>query len=310
MPENAIGQHEGISHAELDGLSIYLLKITPEVAADLLLRNTKNQRTISEDAVERYAGDMITEDWIFNGAPVLISNKGELIDGQHRLSAIVASGTPQLLLVVHGVDAEAMMTVDAGRKRSYADILYMRGVAHHTTVAALTSRVWWWFHFNYGTRQVGRIANAPHLGATPSNAQRDFWMKKIEAEYEITFVHAAKFASSAYSKRRGLSMGTYGLAWILLSGIDKDLRDQFFNELLDGSTVTTPYYPITSLHNKLNNVSANELSQADQLHMLFRTYNHWTKGLQLKTVTAPRLVRHDLLEIPSGYTELSEDKQA
>ncbi len=98
------------------------------MAAELLALNTKGQRTISRDAVERYAVDMSTLDWVFNGAAILISNTNELLDGQHRLSAIIESGENQVVLIVRGIDPVAMATIDAGRKRSYADSLKIRGL--------------------------------------------------------------------------------------------------------------------------------------------------------------------------------------
>jgi hypothetical protein len=41
------------------------------------------------------------------------------------------------MLVVRGVEPEARMTVDSGRKRQVADELTMRGLSHSTTLAAM-----------------------------------------------------------------------------------------------------------------------------------------------------------------------------
>lgn len=294
-----------VTHDKLPGIEAYLLEITPEVASELLALNTKGQRTISRDAVERYATDMATLDWVFNGAPLLISNTNELLDGQHRLSAIIESGESQVVLIVRGIDPVAMSTIDAGRRRSYADSLKIRGFANHTAVAAINARIWYWFHGNYGTRGVARVADPKYLSSTPSNAQKDFWMNTVEKAYEITIAHAATFANRAYSLRRGISTGTYGLAWVILSGVDKDLREQFFHELLVEAESPKSGYPITALTNRLSRLRPREeFSQVDQLDALFVTYNHWVAGKELKTITPPRPVRFDKLELPEGYTEL------
>lgn len=293
------------THDKLEGIEVYLLEITPEVAAELLALNAKGQRTISAAAVERYATDMATLDWIFNGAPILISNTNELLDGQHRLSAIIESGESQVVLIVRGVDPMAMATIDAGRKRSYADSLKIRGYANHTAVAAINARVWYWFHGNYGTRGVARVAEPKYLSSTPSNAQKDFWMAQVEQAYEIKIAHAATFANRAYSLRRGISTGTYGLAWVLLSGIDKDLREKFFHELLVESESSKSGYPVQALINRLGRLRPREeFSQVDQLDALFTAYNFWAAGRELTTLTPPRPVRFDKLELPEGYKEL------
>jgi hypothetical protein len=293
------------THSKLPGIEVYLLEITPEVAAELLALNTKGQRTISHDAVERYATDMVTMDWLFNGAAILISNTNELLDGQHRLSAIIESGESQVVLIVRGIDPKAMTTIDAGRKRSYADSLKIRGFANHTAVAAINARIWYWFHGNYGTRGVARVGDPKYLSSTPSNAQKDFWMTKVEDAYEIKIAQAATFANRAYGLRRGISTGTYGLAWVILSGVDKDLREQFFHELLIESESPKSGYPITALTNRLQRLRPREeFSPVDQLDALFTTYNFWVAGKELTTLTPPRPVRFDKLELPEGYNEL------
>jgi hypothetical protein len=294
------------THDKLPGIEVYLVEITPDVASEMLDLNTKGQRTISRDAVERYATDMVTMDWLFNGAAILISNTNELLDGQHRLSAIIESGESQVVLIVRGIDPKAMTTIDAGRKRSYADSLKIRGFANHTAVAAINARVWYWFHGNYGTRGVARVGDPKYLSSTPSNAQKDFWMDLVEKAYDITIPHAATFANRAYGLRRGISTGTYGLAWVILSGVDKDLREQFFHELLVESESSKSGYPIVALTNRLGRLRPREeFSPVDQLDALFTTYNFWVAGKELLTLNPPRPVRFDKLELPEGYKELA-----
>lgn len=301
-----------LTNEELPGVEIYLLRVDAELAKEMLAKNAKGQRSISKITAERYAADMETDDWLFNGAPIMISNKGELLDGQHRLTAIAESGVAQILLIVAGVDAHAMATIDAGRKRSYADLLRIRGVSNPSVVAALTARVWHWFHGNYGVPNVARIGNPLHLGSAPSHAQRDFWMAKIEETYEITFVHAAKFASNAYSKRRGISTGTYALAWVLMSGVGdnlaqaKSMRDAFFNELLEGTDDTRSGNPVVAVHNRLNRLQPRDtFNSVDQLHVLITAYNAWVKSTSLVTVNALRPVRWNALAVPVDYKEIT-----
>lgn len=302
--DNAMAQAE-LTHPDLPNISVYLVRVTPDLAAQMLKNNSQGQRTISSAVVARYAEDMDTEDWQFNGAPIMISSDNKLLDGQHRLSAIVESKQAQLLLVVHGLNAEAMSTIDANRPRSYADILKIREVPHHANVAALTGRVWHWFHGNYGVGKTARVAKPLHLGGSPSHAQRDFWTKKIETAYEITFVAAAKFAASAAQRRKGITLSTYGLAWILLSGIDKYIRDEFFNDLLNNDLNYVRSQQCQALHNRLNNIRANEeFDNVDQLDALLTTYNAWVNGHELTNLKPPRPVRWNTLEIPKDYKEI------
>src|SRR5687768_15704100 len=198
-----------LTHEEAPGIEVYFLRVTPEVAKELLALNTKGQRTISSAAVERYAADMVTQDWIINGDTIRISKDNELLDGQHRLTSIIASGEAQILLIVWGIDKDAMLTIDSGRRRTYADHLKMVGTTNHSLTAAIIGRSWFWYRGNYAVRNVARVDNAQFLGATPSHAQKDAHMTAVEKRFEITFEAAAAFGYKAYSKRPGISASTY-----------------------------------------------------------------------------------------------------
>ncbi len=60
-----------------------------------------------------------------------------------------------------------------------------------------------------------------------------------------------------------------------------------------------------ALTNRLSRLKPREeFSQVDQLDALFTTYNYWVAGKALDTLTPPRPVRFDRLELPEGYQEL------
>lgn len=295
-----------LSHEDAPGVEVFFLKVGPETAKELLALNTKGQRSISKPNVERYGSDMITHDWHINGDTIKISSDNELLDGQHRLSAIIESEEPQVLLVVHGIDKEAMATIDAGRKRTFSDQLRMEGVRNHATVAAIGGRMWYWKHGNYAVRSVARVENPLYLNSAPSTAQKRSVMDQYEKAYGITMEHAAVFGVKAYAKRPGISSSTYGVAWAILSGIDKELREKFFFEVTVEAASAKTGYPIQALHNRLNRLGKNEVfDNVVQLDALFTIYNKWLGGQNLDTLRPPYPVRWNTLEIPKDYKELS-----
>ena len=60
------------------------LDITPDMAAQMLERNTMN-RNISQLNVTRYANDMASGAWEQNGETIKIAEDGTILDGQHPL---------------------------------------------------------------------------------------------------------------------------------------------------------------------------------------------------------------------------------
>lgn len=108
--------------------------ITPAIAQRLLEANPKN-RPVSEYTVERYADDIINGRWKQNGQSIIVSSDGELLDGQHRLSAIIKAAKPLGLLVVRNVDPDSFDTIDSGKARSVSDVLAIRGHANNHVLA-------------------------------------------------------------------------------------------------------------------------------------------------------------------------------
>jgi hypothetical protein len=91
--------------------------ITPAIAQMYLSKQTGN-RKINQNTVKRYAGDMVNGDWLTTHQGIAIDGKGCLLDGQHRLLAIIESGRSVNMLVSKGVAREAAADMDSGMMRS------------------------------------------------------------------------------------------------------------------------------------------------------------------------------------------------
>ena len=120
--------------SSMDGL--HLEDITPERAADLLSQKASN-RSLSETMVARYASDIAMGRWKVTGDTVKIDKKGKLIDGQHRLAAVIAAGIPIKTYVVYGIESAAMDVMDSGKKRTPGDMLHILGYKSTHRLAAI-----------------------------------------------------------------------------------------------------------------------------------------------------------------------------
>lgn len=114
--------------------------ITPELAQIYLARNTKNYRRINQRTVEEYAKDMAAGRWAENGECIKFHADGRLLDGQHRLRAIIKAGCPIKMLVVHGITADDSV-IDVGRGRTARQIIEANGFSaafrDTTTISAI-----------------------------------------------------------------------------------------------------------------------------------------------------------------------------
>lgn len=101
--------------------------VTPEIAAKWLHRNDIN-RPVRRKAVAQYSADLTRGMWKATGESIKFSRTGRLLDGQHRLAAIVDAGVTHEWLVTTGLDDDAFDAIDTGRRRTGADILAIEGV--------------------------------------------------------------------------------------------------------------------------------------------------------------------------------------
>lgn len=115
--------------------------ITPEIAKNCLEKNYGNYRKPVRSKVESYAKDMSSGNWKNNGESIKFSKSGKLVDGQHRLMAIVMSGSQVPMFVVYGIDDDVDI-FDIGMVRTTSQILSASGVAasasNNTTAGAVS----------------------------------------------------------------------------------------------------------------------------------------------------------------------------
>lgn len=109
--------------------------VTPKMAQEFLIKNIAN-RTINQAIVKAYAEELSKGSFITNGDSIRFDINGTLIDGQHRLLAIIMSGVSANILIVYGLPVEAFKTIDCGKKRSAADVLKIEGVENSTNISA------------------------------------------------------------------------------------------------------------------------------------------------------------------------------
>ncbi|MGO1069604.1 hypothetical protein [Lysobacter sp. CA199] len=116
---------------------IHDVLITPVLASAWLRRNEAN-RKLRQRAVTQYARDIQRGAWKPTGETIKFSTSGRLLDGQHRLAAIVESGVAVRMGVATGLDNSAFDVIDTGRSRTGADVLVIEGVGlrESSTVAA------------------------------------------------------------------------------------------------------------------------------------------------------------------------------
>jgi hypothetical protein len=119
-----------------------IVVITPEMATKWLGSNERN-RSVSQATVSGYAADMQAGAWRVTHQGLGFDVDGKLIDGQHRLHAVIKANVPVAMLVTHNLPRDAQDVIDAPRLRSVKDQLELiDGVTNAMGKAAVAKIVY------------------------------------------------------------------------------------------------------------------------------------------------------------------------
>lgn len=232
------------------------LDVTPELAHEWLGWNTHN-RNLRRRTVDAYAADMTNGDWLWNGESIKFADDGTLLDGQHRLAAVVQSGVTVGMLVVRGLPSDAQDTVDSGIIRKFADVLHLRGEKNAPLLAAVIRKVAYW---ETGHRRVSAA-----------------WKPTVPQMLQILDKQPDLRDITAYAQmiatRVNLPASVIGLCIWAFSRVETEERDQlsgdvsfFFERLRDGQNIAKgdPIY-------ELRKAVANSVTNRGQRGVVYLT---------------------------------------
>ncbi len=265
-------------------MNISQMVVTPRIANGWL-ETAKLNRKVSKKTVGRYAADMGKDQWAETGESIKFNGDGSLIDGQHRLLAIVSSGKSQKLVIVKGLDKGIFACLDTGKKRNLSDVLSIAGVdKYNSSVAALT-RIWSAYKM-FGLEDMFRGDGLGGLRPCLNNAE---YLKFYSSHPEITENH-----SFVISLRKGTTSGralfsSASLAfWFgLFRESDEGLAKEYISKLINGDALQQGD-PVHRFREKAMGYKFNKVSlERKTLTILaVKSWNYWKSGDKPKSLTA------------------------
>lgn len=112
--------------------------IGPELAMAYLERNVNN-RALRQGKVDRISKSILRGRWKVTHQGIGFDVDGNLIDGQHRLWAIVEAGATVRMMVTRGLAPDANEGIDDVTNRQASDILHYRGIDAKPIEAAMAA---------------------------------------------------------------------------------------------------------------------------------------------------------------------------
>lgn len=248
-----------------------IVDITPDLAEKWLNQNTHN-RNLRQRDVNGYAADMASGNWAENGQSIKFSTTGVLLDGQHRLTAIVQSGVTVRMLVVSNLPTTTQDTMDTGAKRTLSDVLKLHGEANYIPLATTLLRVYMW---KQGYRK--QLKNAGD--AKPTHRML---LDVLDEHPELR--RSAEIAARVRSSTR-ISISTAGLCHWLFNRIDSSDCAFFFARLVDGAGLMSED-PIYVLRRATDNLASSP-GRPEESHvtaLVIKAWNAYRDGRTLQVL--------------------------
>ena len=250
-------------------MQVHVVTVTPEQAGTWLKANTQN-RNLNTKLVTHYARQMIDGRWELNGEAIKIADDGTLLDGQHRLAAVAASGEAVPMLIVQGLPTASQDTMDSGRKRSTADVLAIHGENNSAVLASVARRVWMWQSGNY------RFANV----STPSTAEI---MQLLERSPGLR--RSADLGSRTAQSFRAANATVTGTAHHILTELHEGDAAEFFAQVASGAGLQSGH-PVLTLRDRLvlGKVTMKHVPFHQGVAFYFRAWNAVREGRELTRI--------------------------
>jgi hypothetical protein len=256
--------------------------ITPKQAREWLEKNTMN-RPFNQNNLEALKKEIYNNNYFVTGESIKIATDGTLLDGQHRLRAIVETGKAVKMFVIRDLSKEAFKYMDTGRPRQASDVLAIEGVKNSSSMAAIAKFIIGYQKDKTFNSAVRGNANKGRNRITNAEVS-DFVNKNINS-----LVDSYEFG---HGKGRKLIQGKLVSSMhYVLKKIDQKQADVFIEQLVEGTGLQrgNPIHQLREIfvHDKRN---TKKLPQRAKVHLIIRA---WNLVRQNKTVTKLQYDKRD-----------------
>jgi len=271
------------------------IKIDPPTAEAWLDRHKRSgfgQRALNGNNLETIARAMRTGKFrADNGEDIKIGPNWEIVDGHHRLTAIVQTGTTFYLGVKFDVPVDAMPTVNVGKIRTVPDMLTIAGGKTDVNLLSGAARLF--------TAYMNRPGNSIVAVSRANFVSKEDVFERANNDRtleEVTRLTRAHFRTAAFP-----NLSAIAFCWRLgRKVLPQEVADEFFLRLSSGTGLYEGD-PRLTLRERLINIRTCPKSRGSRvdvsivIYFILRALSAFAKGEELVRLTRPRA---DVIEFP------------
>jgi hypothetical protein len=267
-----------------DQMKIKQVTMTPEWARTILACNDRN-RPHRRSLVDQIADDIKKGRWILTPQTVSIAKDGQLLDGQHRLMAILSSGIPVQLMLATDCDAACFRAIDTGVSRSAGDILRVDGLVGNANSIAAAVRL--------------TILYRECPGITWTGPQSQVTKQRILEVYRNDSAAFDAASRTALSKQQAKSIkarnsSVAAFLYLYSSSLapgrdDAELSREYYSLFCSGEMLESGNAILSFRNWLINNADTSKSAQV-QLACHIKAYKLWKTNTRIKRFISPTYV--------------------
>lgn len=244
--------------------------VTPEIAQGYLKHNTSNRR-VKIHLVLRYAKDILNGRWKEDtGEAIKISKSGRVLDGQHRLLAIIKAGIGLWMHVATGIEEDVFDVIDTGSSRNATDVFKIEGIKHENIIPSILSM--------YNLLKEGR-----KKGIQLENKSTNAMLLEQYQESPIFWQEVARKSINWYNAFAKILPPSYlGSFYSYFADIAPNQAEQFIDQLATGQDIENN--AICLLRTKLmqDKMSARKMPPTLKIALIVKTWNFFRENATVK----------------------------
>jgi hypothetical protein len=245
--------------------------VSPEDAKNWLENCNLDNRSINQHRVTAYVNDIVKGNWREDtGECIKFSKTGKLLDGQHRLLAILKSGISINLHIANNLEDSVFNVLDTGKPRGGMDAMKIAGVSAYAQLSATIQKYVILKNGGYRSDKGNALSNSELLKIY--NLRPLYW----DAKGNYTNRQKLKFNHIMSATLIGSFSATFD---------DKDIiaSEMFFEELCTGRDITNE--TIDVLRNRLIKdklTKINKISKKVEIAFIIKTWNAYRLNKEYK----------------------------
>lgn len=272
------------------------IKVGPAEAKKLMESMDENNRALRHTHILRLAEKMKAGLWRANGEVIKVDKYGTVVDGQHRLLAIIKSGVTVEMDIVYGLENDAVYSMDEGASRQLRDKVSrefpdLKSKKLHRDVSEIYTKVIDYVtttddgYKAWGRRNRGAW-NYPEVFA---------WIKKNQESLEYIIGRCKSEEGKGFMR----PLSAMGAMYFVCREVDQKKADKFFDLMIEATSYPKgkedPAYwcrkEIEALHARRSKEQGSDLARWPYMAVISRAFNAFLRNEKIKSAAELRVSR-------------------